>query len=46
LTPLALPDLALAAAVGVLTWAGVQVEKKIAAGTTGSDFLSAGKKEV
>jgi Ca2+-transporting ATPase len=46
LTPLPLKDLGLAFAMGVLTWAGVQVEKKIAAGTTGSDFLSAEKKDV
>ena len=32
LTPLALKDLALAFGMGILTWAGVQIEKKIAAG--------------
>ena len=32
LTPLALKDLGLAFGMGVLTWAGVQIEKRIAAG--------------
>jgi len=31
LTPLALPDLGLAAAMGVLTWVGIQVEKRLTA---------------
>jgi Ca2+-transporting ATPase len=37
LTPLALKDLGLACGMGVLTWAGVRIEKKIAAGNTGGD---------
>jgi Ca2+-transporting ATPase len=39
LTPLALKDLGLAGAMGVLTWAGTQIEKKIAAGNTSDDFF-------
>jgi Ca2+-transporting ATPase len=41
LTPLPLKDLGLAGAMGVLTWAGVRIEKKIAAGDAGGDFLQA-----
>jgi Ca2+-transporting ATPase len=40
LTPLALPDLALAFAMGVLTWAGVQVEKKLNRGAPRSSQVS------
>jgi Ca2+-transporting ATPase len=39
LTPLALKDLGLACGMGVLTWAGVRIEKKIAAGNSGDDFF-------
>jgi Ca2+-transporting ATPase len=38
LTPLPLKDLGLAFGMGVLTWAGVRIEKKIAVGNTGGDY--------